>query len=48
MLDLPHNKWRNPKEMSFNELKSKRDILREKWKKYDWTVIVKNALKNTE
>lgn len=44
MLDLPHNKWRNVRQMSLDEVKQKRDCFRQKWKNYDWTEKVKKAI----
>ncbi|CAK5077105.1 unnamed protein product [Meloidogyne enterolobii] len=37
MLDLHYKHWKNPKKQSFNEIKIKREQLRQKFSKYDWT-----------
>ncbi|KAL3090305.1 hypothetical protein niasHS_006757 [Heterodera schachtii] len=44
MLDLPHNHWRKPKKQSFDQIMERRNKLKEKWTKYDWTEIVRREL----
>ncbi|KAH7731453.1 CWF19L2 protein [Aphelenchoides avenae] len=48
MLDLHHRHWRSTQPMSFEEVKKKRDAMREKWKPFDWTGIAKKATKASE
>uniref|UniRef100_A0A914KNZ0 CWF19-like protein 2 n=1 Tax=Meloidogyne incognita TaxID=6306 RepID=A0A914KNZ0_MELIC len=46
MLDLHYKHWKNPKKQSFNEIKIKREQLRQKFSKYDWTENSTSLLDN--
>lgn len=48
MLDLDHNRWRNPPVESFEEQTSKVKALKEMWAPYDWTERAKAALTQSE
>ena len=45
---MHHRHWRTTQPMPFEEVKKKRDALREKWKPFDWTEIAKKATKASE
>ena len=45
MKDLDPRHWRGTnRPQSIEEVKQKRDRLRSKWEKYDWTRIVKESI----
>ena len=48
MLDLPYQRWRNPRRQTFEEVKQKRDRMVERWAPFDWTEVVRERLQQQQ
>ncbi len=46
MLDVDHNRWRNPERLNFEEQTETVKKMKEVWGPFDWTERAKNAIQN--